>query len=240
MDARGETHPEATAEGRALATFACLWASATVFHLASYDQWALTPGHFALLVAAGGVLARPAAPRRLLVLAALQVFEVLVMSPQVSNHWLFTGIVNLTWIVVFVGSAVARRRWDAPAGELYRQFAPLARLELLILYLFVVLHKLNWDFFDPEVSCGARFYFAQAERFGVLPRSPGLALACAWLTIVTEATIPLLLVFPRTRLGGVILGAVFHWLIGLNPISGFYNFSSITARSSTAMSGRKR
>jgi len=95
------------------------------------------------------------------------------------------------------------------------------------LYFFVVFHKLNADFFDPDVSCGVTFYAAQLSRLPWLPASPLFHVGAIYATIAIEAAIPLMLVFARTRNVGMLVGMLFHYVVAMNPISGFYNFSAM-------------
>ena len=44
---------------------------------------------------------------------------------------------------------------------------PWVRTQLLVLYGFVVLHKLNSDFFDPTTSCAAVHSNALVEALGI-------------------------------------------------------------------------
>jgi hypothetical protein len=52
-------------------------------------------------------------------------------------------------------------------------------------------------------------------------------LVSIYATLVIEAAIPLLLLFGCTRGLGVLVGLLFHEILSLNPISGFYNFSAM-------------
>ena len=144
-------------------------------------------------------------------------------APFISNHWLFTGLVNLTLLQAYARLAWAGRTFAVEPGVLYRTFAPIVRLELIILYFFAVFHKLNADFLDPQTSCAVHFYAAQLQS---LP----FALAGAipiYLTLAIETAIPLLLCWAPSRNAGILLGLLFHAAVGFNPISEFYNFSSM-------------
>ena len=48
-----------------------------------------------------------------------------------------------------------------------------------------------------------------------------------YAAIGTEAAIPLLLAFRRTRVAGILVGSLFHLFLSINPIDPFYNFSSM-------------
>lgn len=211
----------------AVAAFAFLWAAATLFHIASFDKWGDSLQAFVLGAAAIAVMVRPSSVPRLLLLATVQLYSVAVDLPNVSNHWLFTAFVNLTIVVSWAVLALRDGSFAIGPAQLGRTFAPVARMELVTLYFFVVLHKLNTDYFDPDTSCGAAFWLLQADRFPFLPESYPFQVASLYLTVVLEAAIPVLLCIRRTRNAGVLLALTFHTVIGFNPVSGFYNFSSM-------------
>ncbi len=212
-----------TSEQKTYSAFCVLWGLATLFHLVAKDPWP-APLLSALLAAAAlYLLHRPAAPHRLVLLAILQLCESWTTAPFISNHWLFTGLVNLTLLQAYARLAWAGGAFAVAPGALYRTFAPIVRLELIILYFFAVFHKLNADFFDPQISCAVHFYAAQLQPLpfvlaGAVP---------IYLTLAVETAIPLLLCWPPTRNAGVLLGLLFHAVVGFNPISEFYNFSSM-------------
>ena len=216
-----------TSQQKTYAAFCCLWALATLVHLVAQPQWPAPLLHLLLAAAALYLLQRPAAPPRLLLLAALQVCESWTTAPFISNHWLFTGLVNATILLAYARLALGRRAIVVEPEDLYRAFAPVVRLELIILYFFVVFHKLNADFLDPQTSCAGHFYLAQIQRFPLLPSPPFYGTAPIYLTLAIETAIPLLLCLRPTRQAGIFLGLVFHASLSFNPISGFYNFSSM-------------
>jgi hypothetical protein len=211
----------------AFAVFSFLWAGATLFHIASLYRWGDSIDEFLLGAAAVAVLARPSSVRRLLVLATLQVYVVGLELPGVANHWLLAAFVNLTILHAWVTLVVRGRSFVVTPGRLLRTFAPLARIELLALYFFAVLHKLNSDYFDIDTGCGAVLYLYQADRFTFLPESAGFQTASTYLTIGLEAAIPILLCTRRGRNLGIFLGLLFHTFLAFNPLSGFYNFSAM-------------
>lgn len=111
-------------------------------------------------------------------------------------------------------------------AELYRSFAPVVRIEVIILYFFVVFHKLNTGFFQTEVSCATDLYLSQ-NAYSLLPVTPFYLNLSIWFTIIIESLIPVLLCFRKTRLTGIIVGLMFHTVIAFNPYNGFYDFSSM-------------
>jgi hypothetical protein len=213
---------------RALTTFAFLWGFAALFHQAGYPDQAF--GFSALLVTlpALWLLAKPSSLPRLATMAALQIVHVLRVGPaNVSNHWIFTFFVNAT-LLASIGYLLARGRGRAVGrAECFRSFAPVARIELLVLYLFAVVHKLNTDFLAPATSCATDHYALIAKHAAFLPTGSVVAYSAIYGTLVVETAIPLLLVFRRTRLFGVLLGAAFHLGLVLNPAHVFFDFTSM-------------
>jgi hypothetical protein len=149
------------------------------------------------------------------------------LSPYITNHWVFTVFINTGILASIALLMVKHRRFTVDRAELVATFAPATRMAVIVLYFFVVFHKLNADFFDPAVSCGVRFYAAQLSRLPWLPDSTLFHVASIYLTVGIEAAIPLLLCFRRTRTIGLMVGLMFHYVVAMNPIGGFYDFSAM-------------
>lgn len=207
--------------------FGLLWASAQLFHIVSFQLWAVSPTWFAMTLAALLLLARPDSTIRLLTLAVLQLVELVVEYPHVPNHSIIVGLAHIAMLQSFF--ALARREGvnGVAAGNLIERAAPPVRIVVLLLYFFAVLHKLNVDYFHPGVSCGVNFYEAHRDRFPFLPGGTQSEFFAIYGSLAFEVAIPLLLLFRRTRSLGVIVGVAFHFVLALNPKGVFYNFSSI-------------
>jgi hypothetical protein len=218
--------PSAIADAR-FRLFAFLWGAATLFHLASFNRWTQTSLTTLAAVAAVWLLLRPSSPTRLAILAIIQIAEVYDRAPDLSNHWLFTAFVNATVLASIGMLLVEQRRFAIDRSRLFTSFAPAVRVQVLLLYFFTVFHKLNTSFLDPALSCGAFFYARQAEMLGILPGGYRAQAANIAFTLLIEAAIPILLFVRSTRPAGILVAMVFHGLIGINPLSGFYNFSSM-------------
>jgi hypothetical protein len=212
----------------AFRVFTVLWAGATLFHQIAYPNRHVGVFRYALTIAALWVLLRPSSVVRLAVLAVAQLALVAYYMPQfVTNHWIFTSFVNLTILAAMAVVAWRSRSLRIEGGELFATYAPFVRIEVLILYFYAVLHKLNTDFLAPASSCAMDHYTAIAARYPMLPTGGWVAVAAIWGTLVVEAAIPLMLVFRRTRVAGVLLGIAFHFLLAMNPEHRFYNFSAM-------------
>ena len=206
--------------------FCVTWASATLFHLAQSRLYTTSLYYALLTTAAILLILRPASMLRLTALLTLQLYEIPFQLPYVSNHWLFTAFVNLTILQAVVYLIVRDKTLRVDKVSLIRLFAPVVRLEVIILYFFVVLHKLNWSFLTADASCAAMLYNAQHLE-GLIPIAGPIVKYTIYLTLITETLIPVLLIFRKTRNIGLLVGLLFHGIIGLNYYNGFYDFSGM-------------
>ncbi|WP_207432125.1 hypothetical protein [Sabulibacter ruber] len=206
--------------------FCCVWAIASIFHMANYNGFTLNFTFFLLTSAAVALMAKPSSIVRLLIFACMQIFRVGLDLPGVSNHWLLTSFVNLTIIHSFLYLVIKRKTFYIDKVEFLETFAPLVKIEVIVLYFYAVFHKLNAGFFDTEFSCAVRFLLVQNNYYNILPSDKYLLTLNIYATLVIESLIPLLLLFRKTRYVGILVGLVFHFIIAYNPINGFYDFSS--------------
>ena len=201
--------------------FVRMWAVAALAHLAGNpfygDVWprpsAVGVALLAVGLAAVVVLARPTR-RAMFVLAAAVPLSAALEAPVLGNHWLLAAAVSLAYIAT-------AGRWEL--------FTPAARWTLVVFYAFAAFAKLNTGFLDPNTSCVV-FYANQtltAARLPALPPAGAETTALIVATVLAEASIPALLVMPRTRHAGVLLGLAFHGLISLDVAQHFYDFTAV-------------
>jgi hypothetical protein len=146
--------------------------------------------------------------------SAVTFLSLILEMPFTGNHWVVAGMVGLAIVVT--------------AGKEGR-FIPTARLILLVFYAFAAFAKLNQGFFEPSVSC-AVFFGNQSLRGLGLPTvdtSSIVASGMVWATVVIECSIPLLLIWRRTRYAGVVVGSVFHTIVAFDWMQHFYDFTSV-------------
>lgn len=205
--------------------FTRLWAVAVVAHVIGNPRvgqlWPETTALGVSTVTVGLVaVAMLVVPdsRWLLVASAIGVpvvawFE----APFIGNHWVAAVFVSVALL-----SAVRSDDW-------WTSFAPTGRWILLGFYTWAAFNKLNAGFFDPDVSCGVVYanQWLDAAGLGTLDIGGVAAWSIAFGTTVIELTVPLLLVFRRTRRWGVLLGFAFHGLISLDLGQHFYDFTSL-------------
>lgn len=198
-----------------------MWAVVALTHLAGnpfYGKVWPEPTAVGLALAAVGVTAtvtliRPSVSA-LLVLCALIPLSAALETPLLGNHWCLAAGASLAYLAA-VG------RWE--------RFAPAGRWTVVIFYAFAAFAKLNTGFFDPAVSC-ANFYANQMLGAAGLPTfdPSGLVGRLAVVaTVVIEASIPLLVVFGRTRRLGVLLVVAFHGLLSFDFAQHFFDFTSV-------------
>lgn len=132
--------------------------------------------------------------------------------PFNANHMDFILISNL----FFLYNTWESRDFDL--GELIEFLV----VGLGVVYLFAALHKINSDFFIPEVSCANELMnrFLGRMGFGDTGRKEFLP----WLAIITEVIVGLGVIFPKTRRWAVIGSLLFHFVL---VWSNFVNFASI-------------
>ena len=208
--------------------FAFLWAAAHLMHQAKkfaiFDLDLDAAGGVRLLMnlAAIAVLLRPSSIARFAVMLVIQLVLAGQQMPYVTNHWVFVTLTNLTIGGCLLYGLRDRNTGGADQRALWGRVGPLLRLNLLVLYFYVTLTKINWDFLNPEHSCAVEMFDWLQSKFGVdvlgLPGAPQFAI---WSTLALEGGIPLLLIFRRTRPLGIVIGWAFHSMLAVNAFFAF-------------------
>ncbi|HEY0743145.1 MAG TPA: hypothetical protein VGD40_16870 [Chryseosolibacter sp.] len=219
-------HPglERSAAEAQFKVFAMLWAIASLFHMAHSNVFDREFDFALLTLAALYVIFRPSMGGFLL-LIAFQVFDAFFRMPFTTNHWIFTAFVNVTIFHALLYLVIRQRSFQISPGDLLKTFLPLVKIELVILYFFAVFHKINAGFF-AEGSCAIDLLRAQ-NLDTLIPIPPGFYKLNAYLTLVIEALIPVLLCFRRTRTAGILVGLFFHCVLSYSSYNAFYDFSSM-------------
>ena len=175
-------------------------------------------GLLAMLTIAAGiwVLRRIRAAQRFVLFAALEACFHVASLPLIPNHSVLILIMDLTFLGAWVFVLLARRVDRGSLETLCSVFAPVIRVELLLLYFFVLLHKMNSDFFSSEVTCAYAVLDHLRTTLPVLPQHELLRGLSLYGTLFAEATIPLLLIVRRLRAFGVLFACGFHFVLGLS------------------------
>ena len=215
------------------ALFALAWGCAGVLDQLIMAVFWVTEGPVssalgvAVLVAAIGTIRRRSAIRFAL-LCLLWAAHLCYQLPLILNHHVAQLAINLTMLVALVGLMARRRTLPVPLGDAYRVLAPVVRLQLVLVYVISALHKLNWDYFDPAVSCSA--VFSRGIAAGLRVPFPEIASTMSiWGSLALEIGIPALLAFRRTRLIGVAVGSMFHLVLAFDWNMAILGFSCTVA-----------
>jgi hypothetical protein len=204
-----------------LTVFSFLLASAAIFEQAKWDKWASSPAELIVSGSAFWLFLRPRSLPALVILLLSLVWTVLQRLPWTSNHSLLVALVAMT-VLVALASRIREDGWPPDRERWFDSFAAAVRIEVILLYAWAFFHKLNAGWFDPEVSCAVMLAEVLGARLG-LPDAGWLQEGAILAALAAEATIPLLLLVPRTRAAGVLVAVGFHWLLG---IATFFNFSA--------------
>ena len=228
------TQPAAPLTTFRLRLFAVCWALVALFHLAGNPRppWIPASGafvavHLGVAAAAIAVLVGFRWRMTVVMLCGLIAVSAWLEAPVVGNHWVLAALVSLAYLAAEAG---ARRRAGS-TEEVWKRFAPVARLTVLIAYGFAAFAKLNSDFFDPAVSCAVYYQDQLVRSWGLDALSavgrPALGTAVAVGAAAVELSVALLLISRRTRRLGLLLGLAFHWLLALDWGQHFWDFSSV-------------
>lgn len=214
-----------------LSIFSIAWAVYALIHLAvDLHRWFYDPLPLVLGIVSGAaaisLLVRPSSLGRLGLLVVAWSAQKVYFMPFIPNHVFLTLCTHLILLLSLGWAFATRNSASKLSSRFYETFAPLVRIEILILYFFAVFHKLNTDFFDAAVSCGWMLYQEITELFPLLPTSEPIPFLTIYGTVGLEALIPILLLFRRTRLWGVGLGIAFHFLLTLGARPYVASFST--------------
>jgi len=166
---------------------------------------------------------------------------VVVLPSRVPNHIFFEGIINLTIIGSLGIYGFNFYRGKITLDEIHRKInsymSPLIVVSLALLYFFVVLHKLNFSFFDPYISCSADFFskiledysLTRIEAIDTFHKTNYITLRnfSIYFAFLSELVIPILLFSKRFRNFGIAYGIFFHAILALYFHIGIYSFSAM-------------
>jgi hypothetical protein len=213
----------------ALRIFTFMWAVAVLFHQASYNLWVQEPSDWLLTVAALFTVLRPSSLARLTGLLVAQVWATWEKMPEISNHWLLAFVMALTMLLALAVAKVRARSGAIDRAQVYLDIAPALRLQMVMLYAWAAFHKLNRDYFDPQVSCAAVMANAVASQLPFVPNAAWAQPVAIAGSILVESAIPLFFCVRRLRWIALLVGAGFHIFLVLSPYPSnrVYNFSAL-------------
>lgn len=145
-------------------------------------------------------------------LAAALVVQKWIHMPKMPNHVLFTFFLAALLLVLLIIQRMRRSEqhwWEGLASV----GAPAMRSGLIAVYGFAALHKLNVDYLDIAVSCGA--LAGRGVRLGGVEEVELVNTLAVFGSLVVEGGLALGLAFRRTRVAALVVGLGFHLVLGI-------------------------
>ncbi len=207
-----------------LTLFALLTAWANLLHQLSYPAWILggEPLGWLLFIFSVWLALIPSLFPAFLGLLILRVAYTVDWIPMIRGHLFLEGVFSVGVVLCLALQLVRLRRIRNFSREqqesLFESFAPFLRITTLVVYAAVTLSKLNVDFIDPQNSAAVQLLLWTADEHPFIPVSAFSYQVAMWGTLIIEGGIPILLCFRRTRWLGLVIGLLFHALLGLMPL----------------------
>lgn len=200
--------------------FMMLWCVMIIAEYDNFLSWHTTPYHVLSVLAAYTGLFFARSKYVISVVLLTQIAVCLKLMPVVANHWFFAMVISGTLLIPLLSQIIHDRFDNAPVDPDYLKKAfPVVRLLTIVMYYFAVFHKLNADFFDPQLSCAVHIYqkIVGSGCMLPLPQQPELWFRYLLIygTLLIELAIPVLLMLRRTWFAGIIVGGVFHLATGM-------------------------
>lgn len=206
--------------------FAFIWALYAIFHffyMGFYYANVVSPLSWLTFGLAVTLALRPLSHIVFGLLIGCQLVEVFWQMPLGSNHAIIQFFLTLGIALAGLQALYFRRSW----GEFYASFAPLGRWLLIAMYFYGIFHKINTDFLNPEVSCAVALWV----KFPL----PQYLLEATWAhycaiygTFIIEGFVMLTLMTNRLRYYGIVVGMLFHLMLGFNSYAFYPAFSLIS------------
>lgn len=175
-----------------------------------------------LLFLAIVVVFKPESPKRMGALAAVQLFYLFKEMPFTDNHLYIMGFINTGLLIAIVVSYTKGTRYlhniNFSMGYLCTAF--------LLAYFAAAFAKLNTGFFDTDFSCAVTMFYDSASIITTKNFLPSiLESLLPYYVTATELSIPLLLLFRKTRHLGIVVLVLFHLGISLSPTATALDFT---------------
>lgn len=143
-------------------------------------------------------------------------------APVGSNHSIIRAMLSLAFL--------AAGLWHWLAGSAFTRFfadvRPIGRALLMSMYVFGIFHKINTDFLDPAVSCAVVLWQQMPAPLAALD-GPLMRTLAIYGTFAAEGAVLVMLLVPRWRGLGIVLGIGFHALLALSDYQLYATFSML-------------
>ena len=129
----------------------------TAFLLEVFEKWQHPIYNIAFFILVISIIVtRVTLIKFLLFLILTTAYFLLLHFPEVANHVNFLIYCNIAMITVMVYSFIHHRNFGD--DDYFEMIQPLLQMALILVYFLAGFHKLNIDFFLPEVSCAGSMF----------------------------------------------------------------------------------
>jgi hypothetical protein len=183
-----------------------------------------TPLVFAAIFAGLLLALKPRSTHLFFIFVLVQVLVFVTRMPKIPAHMVMEGFFAVGMAVVLVRHAIANGRRDSDQQTMFVDYRPLGKWLLIAMYFYGTFHKLNSGFFNPDSSCAVMM----ASSFP-LPFNDQLWFEyfAIYGTLIVEATAMVLLFSSRFKYYGMLMGILFHLIIGIAPSGQIAHFSAL-------------
>lgn len=205
--------------------FTIVWAVFCLFHVFVYSTQ-FERASFITSIGIGfsalALLLKPGSKPLFIATIVISTVSAVSQMPVYSNHSLIKNFFLFASITLGIYHSVRGQSWTV----FFQQLRYVGRALLLIMYFFGVLHKINTDFLNPEVSC-AVVLWQQMPYFLSWLDYTFIHYLVIYGTLVGETLIAICLLVPRWRHIGIVSGMAFHALLGLSGYAMYPPFSTL-------------
>ena len=147
-------------------------------------------------------------------------------SPISSNNQTTAFFLSLLTLLTLILAMLKQNTNSFSRGDIIKIIRGPGKLILACMYFYGIYHKLNTDFFNPDVSCAVELYKPIAEIVGQESNRIGQWMSI-YLTFIIESIAMMGLLFRRFCKLGLVVGIPFHIIIGFTGFTFFIDFSTI-------------
>lgn len=201
--------------------FITFWGIAHIAHFLRKGD-TLDPFVWAALFFAILLTAKPKSAKRLAALTAIQLIYLIKQMPFTDNHLYIMGFINAGLLIAAFQTVILKKDYHL----MLTRAVGYVSSAFLIAYFAAAFVKLNSGFFNIDYSCAVTMFYDSASilaDYRFLP--PALESLLPWFVAGAELSIPLLLIFKKTRYAGIFVLILFHIGISLSPAATALDFT---------------
>ncbi len=169
------------------------------------------------------LMLNPGSKRWFALLIVTMAVDAWLHAPMSSNHTILKNFLLVAVLAAGIWHMLKGSQWSA----FFRDVVPVGRVLLLVMYFYGVFHKVNEGFLDPEVSCAVALWRVMPWPIHLLDH-PFFHYAAIYGTFAVETVIAIMLIVPRLRGWGIVIGIGFHGFLAFSAFAMYPAFSTLT------------